>query len=1136
MMRARGRLTTLLGACLLGMAAAAGEVGPAAPAAPAADALRAGFANPPNAARPRVWWHWMNGNVTKEGIRLDLEWMQRTGIGGFQNFDAALGTPQVVAQRLAFMRPEWREAFGFAMRLADELGLEAAIAGSPGWSESGGPWVKPGQAMKKVVWSEAVVEGGRPYAGTLPHPPMVGGPLLDAPLVNNFGMLEPDVPQYYADTHVLAFPEPDVHAAALMARARVTASGGTIDPALLADGRIAMPVALPIAPQGGAAWIRIDFARPETVRALVFARTDRVPFEGFNGGPPGPELQASDDGERWRTIVQVPGDGAVQHTLSFPAVRARHFRAWFATQPPAPPPLGGFDFAALGVTFPPPSTDYHVSELRLESGARIQRAEEKAGFATLKDLGAEATPEVPAALAIRRDTIVDVTGKLRADGTLEWTPPPGRWRVLRFGYSLTGVRNHPASPEGTGLEVDKLSARHVRDYMTHYLDLYAQASGALMGRRGLTHLISDSYEAGAANWTEELLAEFRQRRGYDPLPWLPALSGRVVDSAAASDRFLWDLRRTLGELIAENPYGQIAQILHARGMGHYSESHESGRAFIGDGMDARRSSDVPMAAMWTQRPGVNADLPGHNADIREAASVAHLYGQNLVAAEALTAGFGAWQWSPATLKPTADKALAMGLNRFVLHTSVHQPLTDRAPGLSLGPFGQWFTRNETWAGAGAKAWVDYLARSSFMMQQGRFVADIAWFYGEDSNVTALYGTVPPPIPAGYNFDYVNADALANRLSVRDAALVTESGMRYRVLALDPRAVQMSLPVLRRLRELVDAGAVVAGAKPVATPSLADDAREFHAIADALWGDGSAGLHGYGKGRVYAGMALETVLQALSVAPDFEVTKSAADTELLFVHRRLADGELYFVTNRQDRAESLEATFRVSDRAPEIWHADTGRIEPANYRIVGERTLVRLELDPWDAVFVVFRAPAQASGRTLTARTLEPVATLEGPWTVDFQGGRGAPPSARLAELGSWSASAERGIRYYSGTATYTRTLEVPAAWLADGADLWLDLGEVHELAEVSVNGRPLGVVWKAPFRVNLAGAVRAGANELKIAVTNLWPNRLIGDAQADAATKYGYTVPVFYQADAPLLPSGLIGPVRVLRGAGSALR
>jgi hypothetical protein len=736
---------------------------------------------------------------------------------------------------------------------------------------------------------------------------------------------------------------------------------------------------------------------------------------------------------------------------------------------------------------------------------------------------------VPAALAIRPSTVIDLTAKLRPDGSLDWTPPPGRWQVLRFGYSLTGVTNHPASPEGTGLEVDKLSAAHVREYLTHYLDMYQQASGGLMGRRGLTQLVSDSYEAGAANWTEELLAEFRKRRGYDPLPWLPTLTGRVVESAAASDRFLWDYRRTLAELIAANHYAQITRLLHARGMGHYGESHESGRVFIGDGMEAKRSDDVPMSAMWTQRPGVNADQPGYNADVRESASVAHLYGQNLVAAESLTAGFGPWQWSPATLKPTADKELAMGLNRFVIHTSVHQPLIDKVPGLSLGPFGQWFTRNETWSGAGAKAWVDYLARSSFLLQQGRFVADIAWFYGEDSNITALYGKIPPPVPAGYDFDYINADALVHRLSVADGELTTPSGMRYRVLALDRRSVQMSLPVLRAIRDLVAAGGVIAGAKPLATPSLADDEREFHALADALWGDGATGVHAYGKGHVYAGMRLEAVLQALGVAPDFQYTQPAADTALLYVHRRLADGELYFVNNRRDRAESLEANFRVAGLAPELWHADTGRIEPASYHSVAGRTVVPLRLDPWDAVFVVFRAPAKTASRMLPEKTLASVATLDGPWNISFQPARGAPAEASFARLISWSERSEPGIRYFSGTGTYRHTLDVPAAWLADGAQLWLDLGSVHELAEVSINGHDLGVVWKPPYRLNVTPAVHAGANSVAIAVTNLWPNRLIGDAQPGVTSRYTFAVPSFYKADAALLTSGLLGPVRVLR-------
>jgi hypothetical protein len=1119
-MRSIRRLSTALVVALYGIQGWAGAATPV-------DALRAGFENPPNAARPRVWWHWMNGNITKEGIKLDLEWMHRTGIGGFQNFDAALGTPQVVGKRLVFMTPEWQDAFRYAMSLADQLGLEAAIAGSPGWSESGGPWVKPQQAMKKVVWSETLVQGGAPFTGKLPHPPTISGPFQDLPLVDVLAPEAGTPPQYYADTLVLALRQPEAEARAAAVAPRVTGSGGAIDAATLADGELTRPVLLPIPAAGEYSWIQFEYPAAQRVSALTIARTDVSPVP-FMPGPPGPELQSSDDGLSWRTIARVPDDGAMQHTISFAAVTARYFRAAFGVRPAAGPGGPEIDLSSLGIKLPPPATHYQITELVLYAGARVNRAEEKAAFAALPSLDGSATPAVSAGLVVRREDVLELTRKMRPDGSLHWTPPPGRWVVLRFGYSLTGVTNHPASPEGTGLEVDKLNAAHVRDYMQNYLDAYQGAAGALMGKRGLQYLISDSWEAGVQNWTEEFVGEFRKRRGYDPTPWLPTLTGRVVESAAASDRFLWDYRCTLADLLAENYYALITELLHARGMGHYGESHESGRAFIGDGMEAKRSNDVPMSAMWTQRPGVDADQPGYNADIRESASVAHLYGQNLVAAESLTAGNAAWQWSPATLKPTADKELAMGLNRFVIHTSVHQPLLDMGPGLSLGPFGQWFTRNETWSGAGAKAWVDYLARSSFLLQQGRFVADIAWFYGEDSNITALYGQAAPPVPAGYNFDYVNADALRHRFSVRGGRLVTPSGMRYRVLALDPRSVHMSLPVLRAIRDLVAAGGVVAGAKPTDTPSLADDEREFHSIADAVWGDRAPGLHAYGKGRVYVAMPLDEVLRALGLAPDFEFTKPQADTELLFVHRGLPDGELYFVDNRHDRAEALEASFRVAGRVPELWHADTGRVEPAGYRIVDGRTVVPLKLDAWEAVFVVFRAPARTARRELQARIVTPVATLDGPWPVAFQAGRGAPVATTFDRLGSWSESTDPGVRYYSGTGTYSRTLDVPAAWLADGAELWLDLGDVRNLAELSVNGTPLGVLWKAPYRMNITAAVHAGANTLSIAVTDLWVNRLIGDAQPNASKKYTFTVPSFYKANSPLLLSGLLGPVLVL--------
>jgi hypothetical protein len=650
-----------------------------------------------------------------------------------------------------------------------------------------------------------------------------------------------------------------------------------------------------------------------------------------------------------------------------------------------------------------------------------------------------------------------------------------------------------------------------------------------MGKRGLQYVVTDSWEAGAENWTDDMIAEFTKRRGYDPHPWLPVLTGRVVESAEASDRFLWDFRRTIADLTAENHYDQITASLKERGMGRYSESHESGRAIIADGMEVKRNAAVPMSAMWTQLPGVDNEQYGYNADIRESASVAHIYGQNLVAAESLTGSFGAWSWSPETLKPTADKELAMGLNRFVIHTSVHQPVSDKIPGLGLGPFGQWFTRHETWAEL-AKPWTTYLARSSYMLQQGKFAADVIYFYGEDSNITAEFASKSPDVPAGYNFDYVNADALKNRLSVENGRIVTATGMSYRVLALDPYSRHMSLPVLKKIRDLVNAGAVVVGPKPVDSPSLSDNQAEFQTVAEQVFGSGT-GEHTYGKGKVYAGQTLAQALPVLEVAPDFEFTQPQPDTNLLFVHRKLADGEVYWVDSRNKRAETVDATFRVAGKAPELWHADTGKIEPASYRIANGRTVVPLRMDPYEAVFVVFRKPAATPSRTLPEPVETQIAAVQGPWDVSFQPNRGAPAKISLDNLSSWSENADTGVKYFSGTGTYSKTIQAPADWFNTGAQLWLDLGDVKNLAEVSVNGEPLGIVWKPPFRVDVTGALKPGANTMEIKVTNLWVNRLIGDQQPDVTKKYTYTAQQFYRADSPLLPSGLLGPVKIVRSA-----
>jgi hypothetical protein len=1115
----RKKLMTAGMALLFGMGMATAQSNP--------DALKAGFENPPEGARPRVWWHWMNGNISKEGIKLDLEWMHRVGLGGFQNFDAALSTPQVVDHRLAYMTPEWKDAFKYATVLADQLGMEEAIAGSPGWSESGGPWVPASQGMKKYVWSETFVEGGKPFTGRLAHPPSQTGPFQNIGIGNAFGGAPP---QFYADAAVVAFRRAASDVSIESLHPRITSSGGSPDAAMLADGDLEKTTKLPIPAAGESAWIQYEFAAPTAIRSVTYVTKDPDEIASVITGIGAPEknLEASDDGQNFRLAAKLSGGSAAEHTISFPAVTARFFRVTFKRTPPPQLPgwVVGFDIESMRKQMGHPPADYEIAELALHTGARVNRFEEKAAFTPEPDLYGYATLPVAADDAISKSGIVDLSARMHSDGTLDWTPPAGDWVVLRFGYSLLGITNHPATAEATGLEVDKLNSKFVKAYFDNYLDSYKETVGAeLMGKKGIRYVINDSWEAGSQNWTDNMIDQFKKLRGYDPTPWMPVLAGRVVESAEASDRFLWDFRKTISDLIANEHYAQLEATLHERGMGHYGESHEGGRAFVADGMEVKKFNEVPMSAMWTQTPGVNNEQFGYNADDRESASVAHIYGQNLAAAESMTAASAPWAWSPSTLKPTADQELLNGINRIVIHESAHQPLVNKAPGLTLGPYGQWFNRNETWAEQ-AGPWIDYLARSSYLLQQGHFYADLVYFYGEDSNLTAIFADKAPDLPAGYSFDYINADALIHELSADGGRIRTPGGMSYRLLGLDPYSRHMSLPVLRAIHKLVEDGAIVAGPKPDDDPSLADDQAEFRKLNDELFGDG-AGVRKVGKGAVYAGQNLGDVFKALREAPDFDYTKPESDARLLFVHRKLADGDLYFVDNRSGRSEAVDATFRVTGKAPELWRAETGRTEPASFRIANGRTTVPLKLEPWGALFVVFRKATTETARALPAITETEVATVNGPWKVNFQPDRGAPPSITLDKLSSWTENQDAGVKYFSGTGAYTKTIDAKADWFTKGAHLWIDLGDVRNLAEVTVNGKPLGIVWHAPYRVDASSAMRPGANEVSIKVTNAWVNRLIGDQQQDATVKYTFTTEKPYKATSPLLPSGLLGPVRI---------
>lgn len=1076
--------------------------------------LQQSFQSPPNAAKPRVWWHWMNGNITKEGITKDLEWMKRVGIGGFQNFDASLFTPSVTPKKLVFMTPEWKDAFRHTTDLAQKLGLEMAIAGSPGWSVTGGPWVPASDAMKKYVWSETRVPAGQAFAGKLAQPPTTTGKFQNVPITssNLTGGPASHLPTYYADAAVVAYrlPAADKPMAAL--NPKITSSGGTFSLAELTDGDLAKTTLLPPMDVGQDMWIQYAFDTPQTVKAFTIVGAPPAgELAEFRGMPDNRNLKVSDDGVNFRDVVLIRGSTIPQSTMAILPTTARYFRFTFKTEPGQ---VNGLAAMMGGNAQPGKPQGVPVAELVLHNTDRVDLFEQKAGFIPWKESTHSLVKSNADAIPTR--DVVDLTGKMNADGTLNWTAPAGAgdWVIMRLGYSITGRENHPASPEATGLEVDKLDKVAVRKYIDTYLDMYKDATGNQLGPKGLEYMVLDSYEAGHMTWTKTLPDEFQKRRGYAITPWLPVLTGRVVQSAEASEKFLWDFRKTIGELIVENHYEVIGNALHERGMKRYTESHENGRIYLADGMDVKRKADIPMSAMWTPGSlagGANEEVRSE-ADIREAASVAHIYGQNLVAAESMTSIQNAFSWHPEKLKRTADLEMASGLNRFVIHTSVHQPLDDKKPGFSLGPFGQYFTRQETWAEQ-AGAWTGYLSRSCYLLQQGKPVVDVLYYYGENNNITQAFAQKLPAIPAGYAFDFANATAVKTALRMEGGKIVATSGQQYRVLVLDSSARTMTLPVLKKLGELVQSGMKLTGAKPDRSPSLNDNPAEFTALVNQIWSNPNVSTR-----------PLEAVLTEMGVQPD--ATLTGAQSKILYVHRQTPDADLYWLDNRSDAPTTATASFRVAGKEPELWNPETGKIEKVSYQIRNGRTLVPLSIESWGAYFIVFRNKTTVASYTKPARTETPVSRLDGSWNVTFQEGRGAPQQATFNTLASLSDNTDPGIRYFSGTATYTNSFTVPT--VAKNAAYILDLGDVKNIAEVTVNGKKVGTVWKKPFRIDITEALKSGANSVQIAVTDLWVNRLIGDAQPGVTNKITFTTMPFYRADSPLLPAGLLGPVQVL--------
>lgn len=1055
----------------------------------AADPLADGFANPPEQTKPWCYWYWISDNISKEGITQDLEAMARVGIG-----EALIGNIFLDNQpvgKVKVLTPEWWDLVAHTMREAGRVGVKIGMFNCPGWSQSGGPWIKPDQAMRYLASSETRITGPLKFSGKLVAPK-----------------------EEFQDVAVLAFPAPQNDSDELTAHSpRVSCVPEAAGAEQLVDGKLDNAVALPIGKGPNPVTVNIELSSPLTARSLeIFPAGE--PFGAMC------ELQAADANGKFVTVRQFKCDRSNMGTgvgfmprgpvtVSFPPTTSRQFRLLFS----------GF----FGRGKKP-----ELAEINLSSAARLESFVEK-------QLGKMHPTPLPmwdtymwqtqaepdsAKLAIPLGEVRDLTKQLSADGTLNWDVPPGEWIVLRTGMTPTGMRNAPASPEGQGLEVDKMN----RDLAKFHFDSFigeALRRIPAADRKAFKQVIADSYEMGSQNWTDGLDKDFRKRYGYDPKPWLAVLSGRIVGSADASDRFLWDLRRLVADRVATDYVGGLRAEANKHGLGLWLENYGHW-GFPGEFLKYGSESDRIGGEFW-----VTGDLG--SIECRAASSCANTYGKQFVSAESFTGG-PAFQNAPDALKARGDWSFCEGINHAVLHVVIQQPTDEKIPGINA-PWGTEFNRHNTWYEQG-KAWVDYERRSCWLLQQGWRVADVAYFIGEDA--PKMTGTRDPELPPGRDFDYINAEVIEKKLAVKNGRLVLPHGVSYRVLVL-PKQKTMRPELLSKIRDLVKAGATVLGEPPTQSPSLENFPacdQEVQKLAAEIWGTNfaKAGERSFGKGRVIWGKTLEAVFASAETPPDIEYRDAAQDAKLLFTHRSSADAEIYFVSNQKERAEQVNCAFRVTGRQPELWNAVTGerRLLPEWSEQSGQ-SVVPMLFAPKESWFVVFRQKAQpAANAAKNFPALKTVATVSGDWDVAFDPKWGGPAHADFSTLADWITRPEEGIKFYSGKATYRTTFQLSeTAVNAPNAGMHLDLGDVRDVAVVRLNGKELGTLWTAPWAVDISSAAKAGANTLEVTVINPWNNRLVGDSKLPIAERRTSLSLQTVHPKTPLQSAGLLGPVTV---------
>ena len=1058
-----------------------------------ADGLADGFANPPAQTKPWCYWYWISDNISKDGITRDLEAMQRVGIG-----EAEIGNiflDEVPVGKVKVLSEEWWQLVRHAMREGDRVGVKIGLFNCPGWSQSGGPWINAQQTMRYLTSSEVRVNGPTNLVLQLTTPK-----------------------SHFQDVAVLAFPAPQNDADSLAAKSpRVTCTPASADAVKLVDGKL--DTALVFA-DGAPFTIEIKLAEALTARSLQLFPAD-YPFSTDV------ELQAADAGGQFQTVRRFKCDWSYQATavgffkqaplnISFPATTSKHFRLALTNVTP-----GHRNFV--------PSKGAALAEINLSGAVRLESfVEKQLGKMhpiplVLWDAYLWPTPPEPDTdkLVVPRNDVRDLTKHISADGTLRWDVPPGEWVIQRTGMTPTGMSNSPASPLAKGFEVVKMN----RTLAQHHFDSFigeALRRIPMAERKAFTRVVADSYEMGAQNWTDGFGAQFQKHYGYDPQPWLPVLTGRIVGSADQSERFLWDLRRLVADRVATDYVGGLRDASKARGLGLWLENYGHW-GFPSEFLKYGSESDRIGGEYW-----VTGDLG--SIECRAASSCANIYGKKFVSAESFTGG-PAFQNAPGDLKARGDWSFCEGVNHVVLHVYIHQPWEEKSPGVNA-PWGTEFNRHNTWFEQG-KTWINYERRCCWLLQQGWRVADVAYFIGDDA--PKMTGAQKPALPAGRDFDYINGEVIEKSLSVKNGRLTLPHGVSYRLLVL-PELATMRPEVLRKIRDLVKAGATVVGLPPAHSPSLenfpkADE--QVRKLAKELWGNENTQMPGerkFGKGRIIWGKSLEEVFATSGIPADLEFRNQAADAKFLFTHRSSPEAEIYFISNQKDRLGKIDCAFRVAGRQPELWDAVTGeRRELTDWSVADGRTIIPLEFASHQSWFVVFRRPASAPvAKAANFSSFTTVAEVGGAWEVSFAPGMGAPERVTFDALVDWTKRAEDDIRHFSGAATYRKTIELPARVATSRTPMFLDLGDVHSLATVRVNGKNLGTLWTVPWRVNITDVAKPGANTLEIEVVNVWNNRLVGDAVLPVEQRHSTILLPTVTKDSSLMPAGLLGPIKLL--------